>query len=206
MPDFGFGRGDYDYVHLLGDSFLNGHGVLKAFRSRLTGTAGSIAGFGQDGVGGSSLSDQAVRYSETHPGFADRTLVIVEMGLDGNYAQWSAAMGIILTHINHDRWLVCEPAPQIANGAQARTYWDTLVANIAAYCDGYVDTGGRMISTLTEALALSDGSPEDEAKVADRLWPVSLTVSASDFHPNAAGDDFLGERIYNALVLKGWAA
>ena len=192
------GKVGHNYpIHLIGDSFLNNYKVADQLRL-LTDAKGYI-GLSQDGVGGTSLTQQAVRLSSNDPKWHDSTLVIVDGGFDGTYEDAVTAIESMRSTLSHDRWLFMEPAPNVVDGGPARDTWDAvMVALKSAYPDNFIDT-------LTLAMAESDGSPEDEADVVDRLWPRSLKISVSDFHPNAAGQAFLAGVIHDALVAKGWA-
>ncbi|QXN67988.1 tail spike protein [Microcystis phage Mwe-Yong1] len=199
------GRSAYRYpVHLLGDSFLNLYGVYQRLGALFT-AAGIYVPLSQDGVGATSITQQATRYTVTFPEWQDSTLVICEMGLDGTHAEWETAMKVILGGIKHNRWLVLEPAPNLNAGTAERAAFDERVARMRNFCGGWVQHGGRMVSTLIEAMAASTGSADDLAAVAARKWPPSLTVSVPDFHPNrVAGQAFMAGRIYYGLTTAGW--
>jgi len=195
----------YHPVHLLGDSFLNLYDVMQQLRKQFT-DAGVYISTSQDGVGGTSSTQQAVRYTETRTEWQDATLVWAEMGADGTLAEWQAAFATVRAAMKHDRFLVVEPAPNLDDGTTARDTFDAFVEGMRAACGGNVADGGNFVPTLEAAMALSDGGAQDLAKVAARRWPTSLTVSDADFHPNhLAGAPFLAGQIYDALVLKGWA-
>ncbi len=191
------GRGVASPIHLLGDSFFNNYDVLQNIEKLLT--RGYVPR-SQDGVGGTTLADQAIRYRDNAAKWHDATLVIGDMGFDSVTAQDAIdAINSILTNITHDRWVFLEPAPNLDNGSPTRTAYDAKMATVEAYC------GAHWVPTLDLAMAESDGSAEDLAKVAARRWPTSLTVSDADFHPNHnLGAPFLGALIYDALVARGY--
>lgn len=195
--------GLYPAVHLLGDSFLNLYGILQKLEA-LIKTAGYI-GMSQDGVGGTSLTEQAVRYATNNAKWRDATLVICDFGLDTTADQTLTALKSILANIRHDRWLYMEPAPNVATGFAARTTFDEKVYKIKDFCGGSVANGGRFVETLAPALLQGDGSTADNTKIAQLLWPVSLTNSDTDFHPNhTKGDGFVAGLIKDALATFGW--
>jgi len=187
-------------VHLLGDSFLNLHSVLGRFQQRLQ-TEGKMLGISQDHAGASTLTQQAARYAAyagtERERWWDATLVIVDGGLTETAEQAIEAMRTMLGYIRHDRWLYLQAAPSATlDPVVALPERDAI---IKAWC------GDHFVSTLAEAWAESDGSPTDEDQVALGRWPVSLTVSGADFHPNATlGAQFLAGRIYDALEARGW--
>ena len=180
-------------IHLIGDSFLNNYNVLMQLEKRI-GPDGYI-GLSQDGVGGSTLTQQAVRYAAADAKWRDATLVICDFGRETNAVDSIAALEAILGLITHDRWIYMQSAPSSPPG----DVYDAEEAQIAAWC------GDRYISTLAPAFLESDGSPADVARVAQRMWPLSLVNSAIDFHPNyTAGTPFIARLIDEALTARGW--
>jgi hypothetical protein len=184
-------------VHLLGDSFLNNYDVFSTLK--VLAVSRGYVGFSQDGVGGNTLTQHAVRYLSLNRKFRDSTLVICEMGWDGVWADTEIALKSILGGITHDRWLILEPAPNQDAGTGGRAIYDEFMSKIREFA------GDRWVPTLDAAMALSDASPSDIAKVAARRWPTSLTISNTDFHPNhTLGVPFMAGQIYNALVSRSW--
>jgi hypothetical protein len=186
-------------VHLLGDSFLNLYGIGTYFMGLCT-AADKIVPFSQDGVGGTTLTQQAVRYAAyantQREKWWDSTLVICEFGQENSAQDQIEALKTILGYIRHDRWLFMQGAPSSAlNPVTPLPEKDAIMK---AWC------GDHFVSTLPEAWAESDGTPTDENQVALGRWPVSLTISAIDFHPNFAGQQFIAQRIYDELLVRGW--
>ncbi|MEB3419883.1 hypothetical protein ACFSDD_10925 [Salipiger marinus] len=185
-------------VHILGDSFMTlyrpQHNINKLLADE------DISGYlalSSDAVGGTTLEEQAIRYAAANRKWRNSTLIIGEMGAS---FLMPAALKRILGTIQTDRWLVLESAPaknQIY-GSAARAEWDRRRDELREVC------GPNWVPTLELAFALSDGSPEDEADVANGIWPRSLTKSEEDFHPSALGDDFLAAVIVDALQARGW--
>lgn len=187
-------------VHFLGDSFLNLYNINTHFRE-IAGAAGKFITTTQDGVGGTSLTQQAARYAAYNAAsdrekWWDSTLVIIDGGFDGTPEQGIRAIETMLKYIKHDRWLYVQSGKFAFNPVVSVPPEDVAMK---AWC------GDHWISTLAEAWALSDGSPTDEAQIATGRWPVSLTLSSADFHPNNAGAQFLAQRVYDELVARGWA-
>lgn len=186
-------------LHMLGDSFLNNNILLGGISLAAISDSNVVyIPNSQDGAGGTTLTQQAARYAANGTRFYDAPLVIADFGLEATKEQFIAAFEDLLPRLKHSRFLYLEPAPNQADGTAGRIDHDERVAFFKRYL------GDRFVPTLDRALALSDGSPEDLAKVADRLWPVSLTISASDFHPNAAGYSFLSNLVYEELRDRGW--
>lgn len=184
----------YPPIHLLGDSILTNY----TFSARLREESGIYLPYSQDGVGGSTLTEQAARFAANNEKWHDSTLVIYNYGHEEDYAGTVTAINSILSNLNHNRWLFIEPTPSVATGEAGRDTWDATVASIkAAYPNNFVDT-------LSIALASGDNSAEDNAEVAKGLWPLSLKVSTEDFHTSEAGRSMLAEIIAGALRQRGW--
>lgn len=185
-------------AHILGDSFATlyrpQHNINKLLEDE--GIPGCLP-LSSDAIGGTTLDQQFVRYRDNNPKWRRSTLVIAEMGASFNMIE---ALKDILGLIEHERWLVLEPAPNKGQilGTPGRIAWDKRREELKQAC------GPNWVPTLELALSLSDGSPEDEADVANGIWPRSLTKSGTDFHPGARGDDFLAWVIFNALAARGW--
>jgi hypothetical protein len=184
-------------VHLLGDSFLNIYEVTARLERLLK--PGALVSVTQDGVGGTSATQQATRFQTGPTKWRSSTLVWCEMGLDGVWADWETAANTVKGLLsNHERYLIMEPAPQESDGTAERITWDAFVANMQAWA------GSKWIPTLDAAMALSTGSAQDVAKVASRRWPTSITVSDVDFHPNSIGQQLMADLIYQKLTQFGW--
>lgn len=194
--------GPYSY-HLLGDSFLNSStSLLNEIKIDLQAAWRMPS---QDGVGGSTLVDQAVRFAAAGRYHAS-TLIIMDGGLSDSGANAISAINSMVSKLSHSRWLYVEPGygtDQIA-GSGNRTTQDATVAAIAA------EFPGNYLPTLTDIQACNDGSPEDldDVNVSD-IWPRSLRSDA--LHPgtvvNGAGHSgysALAGIISAELVSRGW--
>ena len=195
-------------VHLLGDSFLNLYKVLA--ETKVVADAGTrYVPVSQDGIGGTSLTQQATRYATARAKWRDATLVIVDGGLDyaagevatteaDKQALNSAALHKMLATITHDRWIYLGAAPNTDLGTGVRTDWDAMQNFMRSIC------GSHFVETLAPMQALSDGSADDIDFIARGLWPLSTRTSSDDFHPNTKGQAGLGSIIDAALRSRGW--
>lgn len=188
---------DMPPVHFLGDSFLSNSYMTDQLLLQ-SATKGYLA-ISSDGVGSTSLAQQATRVaSYTTTKFYDSTLVIMDGGLDDTEQVALASLGRILSYWPHNRWLYVQPAPP--NGDYAtRSDWNARMRAIQNFCEGH------FVSTLREAMRLTDRSTADETEVTQVRWPVSTKISALDFHPNTKGHAMLAKRIYAELERRGWA-
>ena len=180
-------------LHLLGDSFATAE-YLQA------GAAASMLNddrtFSIDGVGGSSLTEQAARYALA-PQHWGKTVVIMNGGLEGTLAENIAAINAIAA--NAGRMLFVEPSPaELAAGTADRIAWD-------AHRDGLLAHVGvdRWVPTLARALTLGDGGANDNADIANSIWPRSLRVDT--MHPTVTGwAGVIGYQVANKLATNGW--
>lgn len=182
-------------VHLIGDSFLN---LYKITSKLIDLTSPAYVGYSQDGVGGTSLAQQAIRFAANNAKWRNSTLVISDFGLDDTAEAAITAIDDMVALLSHGRWIYLQPAPNISVGEARRSDWETRVSEIAAHC------GSHYVPTLAEAYSRSNGTAGDIAEVAKELWPLSLKTSTSDFHPSALGDQMIAEIIKSALQARGW--
>jgi hypothetical protein len=191
-------------IHLLGDSFLNQEHVTNELYKEIKVGGHGLVPLTQDGVGGSSLAEQAVRYAlqtvtesaidyDTSV-YPNATLVFVDGGLSDLAEEAVVALKAALGTIQHDRWIFLQPAPNTVLGTDGRSAWDERVSKIKEFC------GSHYVETLAAAQAKGDGSTADNDMIALGYWPLSLRISTTDFHPNdTLGVAFLGEVIYDAI-------
>ncbi|MER9092221.1 hypothetical protein NKI34_14060 [Mesorhizobium sp. M0700] len=182
-------------IHLLGDSFLNGEGILLKIARDLNNKVRSVS---KDGVGGSSLGAQRTRFNAT-PWYYDHILIIVDGGLSDSLATAQSAIPEEISRLTHDRWLYIENgySPGIdETGMPERLVQDSIHEwLIATYPTHYVPT-------LAIMQTYSDGSPSDVAAVAAGLWPTSQTTDG--LHPGGTGQIHLSEIIIDAVNARGW--
>ncbi|RWP06708.1 hypothetical protein [Mesorhizobium sp.] len=185
-------------IHLLGDSFLNGEGMLLYVANALEDKARSVS---KDGVGGSSIAAQKIRFDAT-PWYYDHVLVIMDGGSSDTLVEAQTAIQAELAHLTHERWLFIEGGytpGQDEIGMPARTVIDSIHNwIIATYPTHYVPT-------LTIMQTYSDGSPGDIAAVAAGLWPTSQT--SDGLHPTTgvgSGQEHLSQIIVDAINNLDW--
>lgn len=176
----------------IGDSFLNNDTLPQVCMALIDPTG--MVGHHTDGVGGSNLPQQAARFAAADPAEYEKTLVIMDGGLSDTAGDAIAAIADMVGRLGHARWVYVQPAPFSAPDAAMLQTWAEIRAFVGE---------AHYVETWPQALALSDGSPEDEARVNAGLWPLSLTLSDTDFHPNAAGRDLLAARIRDRLQQRG---
>ena len=163
-------------IHTIGDSFVSSlvfeQELQNSFRAR-----GSE--FTSDGVGGSTLAQQKIRFDST-PQYYDDILVIMDGGFDDTAADAKTAIDAMVANLTHDRWVWVQPSPaENIDGSPERAAWDADVADIAAYVGV-----GHYVECLTALQAGNDGSPNDLQDVADNIVPRSLrsdTIHETDY-------------------------
>lgn len=174
-------------LHFLGDSFLSSGLITENVLSTQT----KYIGFSTDGVGGSTLQQQADRFDLT-PEFWQSTLVIVDGALELTGAQAVAAIAQMVGNLPHERWVYVQANPINPNGDSRRTDWNSYQAEIEAYCgaDHYCATLDAMIA-------------EDTENEAAGLWGPSMTSDLT--HPtNPAGYAAFAGIIRAFLQSRGW--
>lgn len=190
-----FGKGGVvTPLHLVGDSFLNNYVVTSGLNLLLSNLSYPI-GISQDNEGGMSMTAHAIRYANNNSKWYDSVLIIGEFGFDGTNEDFIIALKDMLGRLKHNKWLILEPAPLVAGTQES---WDLKLKEV-------IDIAGdRYIRTLAPAFALSNGSTEDIAEVNKGLWPLSLKISTSNFHPSKLGYSMISELIYDKLIELGW--
>lgn len=181
-------------VHLLGDSYLNQGLLLRELMLAYKETPWRRPT--EDGVGSTSLTQQAVRFAAT-PQYFDATVIIVDGGLDTNSAESLAAIASIRSNIPHDRWLYIEPPMPASKptGSEGNTkQLATLAAIKAAHPSHYVDT--------FDILEAANDGGADLEDVANGVCPRSLRED--DVHLNDAGRAVYAPIISDALTAAGW--
>lgn len=183
---------NYAPVHFLGDSFLN-NGALQEQILHLC--AADYIAFSQDGVGGSSITQQAARFALT-PDHHNSTLVIMDGGFDGTSADAITAINDITGRLPHNNWYYVQPNPISVNGDSGRTTWDAAQAAILAHVGA-----AHYITTLAELQAENDGGGTDLADVANGIWPTSMR--SDSVHLSAAGNVAMAQIIYDFVSADG---
>jgi hypothetical protein len=182
--------------HILGDSFVMAVPIQTLAQSTWVAQFRVVTA---DGVGGSTLTQQATRYLASSSTVKAKTLVILDGGLDTDTATSIAAIDAITAAAGHGRWLYVEPSPaEQAAGTPGRIAWDATVAAIRAHVgeDHYVET-------LSRALSLGDGGPDDLADIANNIWPRSLR--SDSIHPTNTGwMSVIGTQLAAKFAAMGW--
>ncbi len=158
-------------VHMLGDSFVQ-QTMLDALRHQMMD---EYRAFTFDGVGGTTLAQQKVRFDAT-PDKYDRILLIWDGGYDSASVQEATdAIDAMVAHLSHTKWAYVEP-----DGAMD----DATLASIVSHINT-AHGPGHYIPTLAALQAANDGSANDLADVAAGLVPRSLR--SDSIHLNDAG-------------------
>lgn len=191
-------------LHLLGDSFLTHGRILMYLKNTLIEAAGDNVSLSQDGIGSKNLEDHLARFLTTS--FAwDSTLVFVDGSneLDGVGALVPggasiAAIDAMVAKLTHRRFLYVQPNPINPIGDSRRTAWDADQAAILAHVGS-----DRYCAVLAGMQAAGDGSTEDNADIANGLWPRSTRGDSTHLN-NAIGMPVFADLIYNKLVANKW--
>ena len=156
-------------LHILGDSFANTTYFLPAVKAAYSGYKVTI-----DGVGGSTLTQQASRYALT-PALWNRTLIIMDGGIE---AGPEAPLAEIISHTSEDRWLYVQPSPGNKANAESGSppnyeNWTNWLADART-----VVPNGNYVECLAALQAANNGSGTDLADVAAGCVPSSLLTDA----------------------------
>lgn len=192
----------FSSVLVLGDSFATTN--LTAALTALSPTSGFIL----DGVGGTTLQQQAVRL-EAYPQPVRSHLLVVDGANGNNQADTLDALARMKACLAPGyRMVYMEPSPQFDNlGTPAR---DTLLAINAAVAAAAPSAGYTYAPNLADIQSRGDGGGTDASYIANGLWPLSLMLSAVDFHPNTTpnsagwtGVTAYAKSAYDALKAQG---
>lgn len=193
-------------LHVLGDSFVNtysdvGNNAARAIRLLMND---GYRLFTMDGVGGSSLADQATRYSASSAAVKARTLIIMDGGVNGDATANLAALQTIVSTCTSGRWVYVQPSPEdFIQGGASRTTWDGIQSTLLAWITA---NGGanRYVECLTALKAANDGSAQDLIDVANNIVPTSLRLPGDPIHENNAGSLVRWGQIWNRIKSLGW--
>lgn len=179
-------------ILMLGDSFTNPT-LAGAIRTRITGRNLIL-----DGVGGSTLQQQAARL-ETEPGLWDRTIIIMDGGLEETLDYMDGLRRIVAccNAAGHARYVYvqgsCGNNTQYALGTALRDGLEAAWSEVAAYMGA-----DRYMPTFAQMRGFGDGGATDNALVAQGLMPRSLT--SDGLHENALGSG------HRADIIAAWFA
>lgn len=191
-------------IHALGDSYLvNGGAGAQIIPKFLPPLLYRPRIWTFDGVGATSLTQQAVRFDSTPQYYGD-LLVIVDGVIDGLIDSSSftsivkPAIESMIAHLTTSpkQWLYIQPLPDVSVGAigsAGYTTWKSVQDQIlAAYPNNYVPTLPIMQSH-------GDGSGNDNSDTVNGWCPRSLRISSSDVHTNPIGSKYYAQIIDNAI-------
>ena len=181
-------------VHILGDSFV---ASLVFEEEMLNNFVARGCEFTSDGVGGSTLAQQKVRFDATTQYYED-VLVIMDGGLDDTAIDAKAAIDAIVSHLTHDKWVWVQPSPlEYIVGSAARIDWDAKVSDIAAHVGP-----SHHVECLSALKAANDGSADDLQDVADNIVPRSLRTDS--IHETDYGLHIRTKSVQRFIAAKGW--
>lgn len=183
-------------LHLVGDSFLNGQGLLQFLRTSNPRLGNVLRMTSKDGVGGTTLAQQAVRFAAT-PWYWDHTLIIVDGGLTDAEADAIAAIADMAGRLSHNRWLYLQAGFPDRTVSQA-----TVLARLAVDASIAAAFPGHYVGTYDYVRANGTGSAVGSGS--GEVWPLDSCTSASDGHPNSQGQGLLVDTINTALAAQGW--
>jgi hypothetical protein len=181
-------------VHLIGDSFLEFHFVKEGI---ISNTLTGYVPISQDGVGSTTLAQQATRFEAT-PLWWDATLVIVDGALELDGQSAIEAINRMVSKLTHNRFLYVQSNPIHPIGDSRRTDW---VANQGAIRGFFGEE--HYLETLAPLQALGDGGANDNADIAAGIWPRSLRGDATHL-TQATRSGAYADLIYAKLDANGW--
>jgi len=180
-------------IHTIGDSFATStfsKNLVYKFIAR-----GS--NFTVDGIGGSTLAEQKLRFDLTSE-YYDDVLVIMDGGLSDTAIEAKTAIDAMVASLSHDNWVWVQPSPsETIAGSASRIDWDAKVADIAAHVGS-----NHYIECLTALKAGNDGSANDLQDVANNIVPRSLRSDA--IHETEEGTAIRTKSIQQFIARKGW--
>ena len=182
-------------IHLVGDSFLTA-GLLRNQLRGIAASRGVNIDISQDGVGSTTLTQQAVRHGNW-PEFYDRTLVIMDGALEVTGAQALTEISTMTGRLSHSRWVYVQSNPINPIGDSRRTDWIAKDAEILASVGA-----SKYVPTLAAMLAAGDGSSADNARIAQGLYPTSKCADV--VHPFEDGYRTHALQIAAKLRENGW--
>lgn len=182
-------------IHLLGDSFLADVNIPQRLMNGLDNKRRTIT---TDGVGGTTLAQQKIRYDAT-PEFYRQTLVIVDGGHTDDLASAQEALQSILSHLTHDRWLLVEGGYNIAERAAGLPLRGTIDAFYAWIVSTY--GASHFCPTLDYLQTFSIGDAGDLADLAADVVPRSQTTDGLHLSTASGGgfDNFTHQIIEKIL-------
>lgn len=185
----------YPPLHFLGDSFLT-HGQFRMPLKTTVDATGNFVTMTQDGIGGTTLTQQNVRFQNTPQAWGS-TLIVVDGALEVTGAQAITELTSMVGSLTHDRWAYMQSNPINPIGDSRRTDWIAYDAAIRAFCGPE-----HYIETLPTMLASGNGSTADNNKIALGQWPTSICTDG--VHPFGDGYSILVGLIRAHCQAQGW--
>ena len=181
----------------IGDSF-----ATLAFTDALEDHLGiRPSAYNLDGVGGSTMLQQAVRHALTPLRWGDVT-VMMDGGNDDTAADSISAIDSMVANLTTDRWMWVQPSPKnYLDGSPERATWDAKIAEVVAHI---TTTYGaeHYVECLTALKAGNDGSAQDLIDVANNIVPDSLRTDP--IHENLAGTIIRTLQVMLRIIQQGW--
>ena len=180
-------------IWLLGDSALTHGQFLVVAKNAMDDIA--VISWGQDGVGTTTLTQQAVRFAST-PQAYDAMVIFAEMSNEVDGPASIAAINDAIGRLSHDYWMYMEPNPINPIGDSRRDDWEIVQAAILAEYGA-----SRICLRLEVMMAAGDGSAGDKARIANGLYPE--TISADGTHLTNAGRLVDGAILVACIIDRG---
>lgn len=197
----------YRPVHFLGDSFLNGNTTPEMVMQKIQ-TYGYIP-YSVDGVGGSAMTSQALRFASPYTQWWNSTLVVVDGGPTDTPSDAVASLQNEVGHLTHNDWVIVQGSPQeYLPGSAERINYDAVMAALQGYAGAHWLPTLAPVTNTNPALGAvyHDGSANDLADIANNIWPRSLR--SDGIHPgdtvNANG--WSGKMALSDIIYKGMKA
>lgn len=178
-------------LHFLGDSMLDDGLLVEQVTSHLAQSHTVTS----DGVGGTTLTQQAARWALT-PQHWGKALISVDALASGD-GDVTTVDGIV-ANLRSGKFLYVEAPIYETNtiGTPGRTAIDAQLDGIrSGYSDDYLDSFDAVQN-------YNGGTSEEEADVANGIWPRSFRYD--EVHPNTPGNKVWGEVIASAIIARGW--
>jgi hypothetical protein len=188
-------------LHYLGDSFVQVGSELQTGNVLRRTINDTFRGTSFDGIPGTNLTQQADRFDLT-PQYWGRQVVIINGSADlFSAAALNTAYDRIAAHCTLRPPIYVQPnigsGTDNYTGQPVRVTWDAVEAGVLSHVGS-----DYYIPLLAGMQAAGNGSPEDNADIANGIWPRSLT--GDGLHPNATGAAAMAGIIRDFLYARGW--
>lgn len=185
-------------IHVLGDSYAEANNYSINPYLPIVHTIPRT--FTYDGIGGTSLTQQATRFDSTSQYYGD-ILIIMDGAINSNtFSVAQTAIDSMVAHLTTSpkKWFYMQATPDATAGNESSgttgLAWTACQASIKAqYPNNYIDT-------LTQMQSHNDGSANDLLDIAKGWWPRSLRLD--NVHPTVAAAQIYCKIVSNALIAK----